>query len=47
MLDQSSVPGTFQRYARARAFHDAEDRASQEIAENIQTRLASYFFAGA
>jgi LPS-assembly lipoprotein len=41
------VPGTFQRYARARAFHDAEDRASQEIAENIQTRLASYFFAGA
>src|SRR5581483_6332344 len=24
------VPGTFQRYARARAFHDAEDRASQE-----------------
>ena len=41
------VPGTFQRFARARAFHDAEDRASQEIAENIQTRLASYFFAGA
>src|SRR5579872_5818808 len=41
------VPGTFQRYARARAFHDAEDRASQEIAANIHTRLASYFFAGA
>lgn len=41
------VPGTFQRFARARAFHDAEDRASQEIAENIHTRLASYFFAGA
>jgi LPS-assembly lipoprotein len=41
------VPGTFQRFARGRAFHDAEDRASQEIAENIQTRLASYFFAGA
>ena len=41
------VPGTFQRYARARAFHDAEDRACQEIAERIQTRLASYFFAGA
>jgi LPS-assembly lipoprotein len=41
------VPGTFQRYARARAFRDAEDRACQEIAERIQTRLASYFFAGA
>jgi len=41
------IPGTFQRYARARAFHDAEDRACQEIAERIQTRLASYFFAGA
>jgi LPS-assembly lipoprotein len=25
---------------------DAEDRAAQEIAENIQTRLASYFVAG-
>ena len=41
------VPGSYQRYARARAFHDAEDRASQEIAERIQTRIASYFFAGA
>ena len=41
------IPGSYQRYSRARAFHDAEDRASQEIAERIQTRLASYFFAGA
>ena len=41
------IPGSYQRYARARAFHDAEDRACQEIAERIQTRLASYFFAGA
>ena len=41
------VPGSYQRYSRARAFHDAEDRASQEIAERIQTRIASYFFAGA
>jgi LPS-assembly lipoprotein len=40
------VPGQFQRFARSRAFRDAEDRASQEIAENIQTRLASFFFAG-
>jgi LPS-assembly lipoprotein len=40
------MPGQFQRFARARAFRDAEDRASQEIAENIQTRLASFFVAG-
>src|ERR1700750_2828789 len=37
------VPGQLQRFARARAFRDAEDRAANEIAENIQTRLASYF----
>src|SRR3981189_2932197 len=37
------IPGQLQRFARARAFRDAEDRAAQEIAENIQTRLASYF----
>jgi LPS-assembly lipoprotein len=40
------VPGQTQRFARARAFRDAEDRAAQEIAENIQTRLASFFYAG-
>jgi LPS-assembly lipoprotein len=39
-------PGTLQRFARARAFRDAEDRAANEIAENIQTRLASFFVAG-
>jgi LPS-assembly lipoprotein len=37
------IPGSIQRFARARAFRDAEDRAAQEIAENIQTRLASFF----
>jgi LPS-assembly lipoprotein len=41
------IPGSYQRFARARAFHDAEDRACQEIAERIQTRLASFFYAGA
>ena len=41
------IPGSYQRFARDRAFRDAEDRASQEIAENIKTRLASFFFAGA
>jgi len=40
------LPGQFQRFARARSFRDAEDRACQEIAENIQTRLAAFFYAG-
>jgi len=41
------IPGSYQRFSRERAMRDAEDRASQEIAENIKTRLASYFFSGA
>jgi LPS-assembly lipoprotein len=41
------IPGSYQRFSRERALRDAEDRASQEIAENIKTRLASYFFSGA
>ncbi len=40
------IPGQLQRFARVRAFRDAEDRAAREIAEKIQTRLASYFVAG-
>ena len=40
------MPGSYQRFARSRAFRDAEDRAAQEIAEHIQTRLASFFVAG-
>ncbi len=40
------IPGSLQRFARARAYRDAEDRAAQEIADNIQTRLASFFVAG-
>jgi LPS-assembly lipoprotein len=40
------MPGSYQRFARERAFRDAEDRAADQIAENIQTRLASFFFAG-
>src|ERR1700688_1602908 len=40
------MPGSYQRFARSRAYRDAEDRASQEIAENIQTRLAAFFVAG-
>jgi LPS-assembly lipoprotein len=40
------IPGSYQRFARARAYRDAEDRAAQEVAEKIQTRLASFFGAG-
>src|SRR5689334_507457 len=40
------MPGSYQRFARTRALRDAEDRAAQEIADNIQTRLASFFYAG-
>jgi LPS-assembly lipoprotein len=41
------MPGQqMQRFGRQRAFRDAEDRACHEIAENIQTRLASYFAVG-
>jgi LPS-assembly lipoprotein len=45
-VSYDTFQGQMQRFARARAFRDAEDRAAQEIAENIQTRLASYFYAG-
>ncbi len=40
------MPGSYQRFARSRALRDAEDRAANEIAEHIQTRLASFFTAG-
>jgi LPS-assembly lipoprotein len=40
------MPGSYQRFARSRAFRDAEDRAAHEIADNIQTRLAAFFTAG-
>lgn len=40
------VPGQSQRFARTRAGRDSEDRAVEEIAENINSRLASFFYAG-
>src|SRR5262245_31198439 len=40
------MPGSYQRFSRSRALRDAEDRAANEIAENITTRLASFFTAG-
>ena len=40
-------PGQAQRFANARGQRDAENRASREISDNIRSRLASYFSAGA
>jgi LPS-assembly lipoprotein len=39
-------PGQEQRFARARGRRDAEDRAGKVIAQDIRSRLASYFIAG-
>ncbi len=40
------IPGQQQRFARARGLRDAESRAAKVIADNIRSRLASYFIAG-
>jgi LPS-assembly lipoprotein len=42
----SEYPGQEQRFARVRARLDAENRAAKVIAENVRTRVASYFVAG-
>jgi len=41
-----NIPGQEQRFAGARGLRDAEDRAAKVIAENIRSRLASFFVAG-
>jgi LPS-assembly lipoprotein len=41
------IPGQQQRFARARGLRDAENRAAKVIADQIRSRLASYFVAGA
>jgi LPS-assembly lipoprotein len=41
----SDVPGQQQRFARARAQRDAEDRAAKVVADLIKSRLASYLIA--
>ena len=41
-----NIPGQQQRFAGDRGLRDAENRAAKVIAENIRTRLASYFTAG-
>ncbi len=40
------IPGQQQRFARGRGERDAQNRASTIIAEQIKSRLASYFVAG-
>lgn len=41
-----NIPGQQQRFAGDRGLRDAENRAAKVIAENIRSRLASYFVAG-
>ncbi len=41
-----NIPGQQQRFAGERGLRDAENRAAQVIADNIRSRLASYFVAG-
>ncbi len=40
------IPGQQQQFAASRGLRDAETRAAKVIAEQIRTRLASYFVAG-
>ncbi len=40
------IPGQQQRFAGDRGLRDAENRAAKVIADNIRSRLASYFVAG-
>jgi LPS-assembly lipoprotein len=41
-----NAPGQQQRFARSRALRDAETRAAKVVADQIRSRLASYFVAG-
>jgi len=40
------IPGEEQRFAQARGLRDAENRAAEQIADSIRSRLASFFVAG-
>jgi LPS-assembly lipoprotein len=40
------IPGQQQRFARARGERDAQNRSSTIVAEQIKSRLASYFVTG-
>ncbi|MDO8877432.1 MAG: LPS assembly lipoprotein LptE [Pseudolabrys sp.] len=41
-----NIPGQQQRFAGDRGLRDAENRAAKVIADNIRSRLASYFTTG-
>ena len=41
-----NIPGQQQRFTGDRGLRDAENRAAEVIADNIRTRIASYFVAG-
>jgi LPS-assembly lipoprotein len=41
-----NIPGQQQRFSGQRGQRDAENRAAKVIADNIRSRLASYFVAG-
>jgi LPS-assembly lipoprotein len=41
-----NIPGQQQRFAGERGLRDAENRAAGVVADNIRSRLASYFVAG-
>jgi len=41
-----NIPGQEQRFAGDRGLRDAENRAAKVLADNIRSRLASYFVAG-
>lgn len=41
-----SIPGQEQRFARERGLRNAESQAAKQIADQIRSRLASYFVAG-
>ena len=41
-----NIPGQQQRFAGDRGLRDAENRAAKVIADNIRSRLASYFTVG-
>jgi LPS-assembly lipoprotein len=41
-----NIPGQQQRFAGDRGLRDAENRAAKVIADNIRSRVASYFAAG-
>lgn len=43
---KASLDSGYQRFARARAIRDAENRSSMVAAESIRSQLASYFVTG-